>query len=149
MRALLNDARFRWLLTLTYTIVFFILLVQPGDKPVLGPRVPEGPPSFGRDMIFTAGHIGLVAILTGFWWWALERTLSKHSSPFKALVLAMAVALLVATIGEFVQTLSPDRHASLLDLSANALGTATAGVALWLRGRLQARRQNQPLGRTA
>ena len=145
MRALLNDSHFRWLLTLTYTIVFFILLVQPGDKPVLGPRVPVGPPSFGRDMIFTAGHIGLVAILTGFWWWAL----SQHTSPFKALVLAMAVALIVATIGEIGQTLSPDRHASLLDLSANALGTIAAGVTIWLRGRLQARRQNPPLSRTA
>jgi VanZ family protein len=141
MRTLLNNARFRWLVTLTYTVLFFIVLVQPGDRPVVGPRVPEGPPSFGRDMIFTAGHIIVVAILTGFWWWSLK----QHYPAWKALVVAMAVALLVATIGEFVQTLSPDRHASVLDLSANAVGTIVAGAALWYRGR----RQNSPIGRTA
>lgn len=109
----------RQIITLAYTTLLTVMLLQSSSHPYVGPAAPPGAPDPGRELLLTSGHIIGFSLLVLFWWWTLS------PSP-RALVLTVVIALLLGTITEILQSLVPDRSASLFDLATNYVVTLAA-----------------------
>jgi hypothetical protein len=119
----------RWLLTPLATVALVVLLLQPGEQSVTDTGILQGPPSLGRDLLYTAGHIAWFGLLVVLWRW----TLVTRFHPSSALVLAVMIALILGTSTEFAQRLIPNRGATVGDLLANGVGVVmgVVGVRYW------------------
>lgn len=116
----LTTPRFaRYFYALAYTLVLTIALLQSSQHPVIGPAAPPEPPDLPREIALTSAHIIGFSLLTLVWWWAFHATLPTP----RALLLAVLIALPLGFITEILQTLVPDRGASLLDMAANWLSS--------------------------
>lgn len=108
----------RWLATALWMVFFLILLLQPEKNPILNTGIPPGPQSPERDILFTTLHLIGFSITTALWWWAL----SGHLPSRQAMMLAAMIAISMSFTTEWLQSLTPDRHAQVSDLLANAAG---------------------------
>lgn len=109
----------RQIITLAYTTLLTVMLLQSSSHPYVGPAAPPGAPDPGRELLLTSGHIIGFALLVFLWWWTF-------SPSARALHLAVLIALLLGTLTEILQNLVPDRSASLFDLATNYIVTLIA-----------------------
>ena len=108
-----------------WTIALLVTLLQSSQQPVMGPAAPPGNPDMRRELLLTVGHIIGFGGLTLVWWWLLDVFLPLR----RALILAVTIALSLGVLTELLQSLVPDRNASLYDMGVNALVTLlVAGV---------------------
>jgi len=123
----------RWLIAPILTALLVVLLVQPGDQPIINTGIQEGPPSLERNLFFISGHIVLFTLLVMLWRW----TLAPRFIPASALLLATLIALVIGASTEFAQAFVPGRGSTWIDLLANGIGIVLALVAvrLWEAGR--------------
>lgn len=120
MQAILNIFDFwlmRWSITLGWTAVLVIILVQPEAQPIVNTGVQPAPPSFQRELAFVTLHIVSFCLTTLLWIWAVRQ------SPLWG---ALSVALLIGIVTEFLQALAPGRTPQLIDFLANGLGVLVA-----------------------
>lgn len=119
----------RLLTALALTALTTIVLLQPSTQPLIGPPAPLGAPTLAREIALTAGHIAAFSSLVAVWTWALAARLPLT----RAVVIAVAGALLYSPLTEWGQSFVPDRSASLYDLAVN---TVTALATGWFINRL-------------
>ncbi|MFW5691397.1 MAG: VanZ family protein [Chloroflexota bacterium] len=121
----LRGAPLRRVYVILWTGLMTLLLLQSSAQPLIGPAAPPGPPDTLRELLMIAGHLvafgGLVVLL----WWAL---LPGTASP-RALLVAVAFALVMSISTELLQGLVPDREPSLWDIATNA---AAVLLAAWV-----------------
>ncbi|MBL8166307.1 MAG: VanZ family protein [Anaerolineae bacterium] len=109
----------RIVLTAAYLTVLTAVLLQPSQRPLLGPAAPKTY-DLGWDILLTLAHVVGFGLLTFLLWWMLY-----HPAPFRwALRTAVLCACVLGVATEFLQSMVPDRSVSLLDLLVNC------GVAL-------------------
>lgn len=101
----------RFFIVILYTVLLTIGLVQSSAHPLIGPSAPEDFNLFW-EMLLTTGHVvgfgGLVVLL----WWAL----TAQAPSLWSLPVTVIFALLLGLVTESLQSLVPDRSASLFDL---------------------------------
>lgn len=117
----------RRLYALMWSTLVTVILIQSSSHPVVGPAAPPGEPDLLREIALNAGHLVAFSVLTGLWWWAFSPKL-----PFtRALVLALAIALVLGMVTELLQSAVPDREASLLDMLMNTIAAFGAAWGIW------------------
>ena len=121
----LQNPLIRWFITLAYTSLLLLLLVQSSGDPVVGPAAPPGDPSPPREVLLTLGHIIGFSILTALWWWSCAKSMTFN----RALIIAVVVALIIGLLTELAQSNVPDRNTSVFDMVVNALSTL---ITAWL-----------------
>lgn len=107
---------------LAYLILLTVLLLQSSAQPVVGPAAPK---EFNLvwEILLTSGHIIGFSLLVVVIWWALCPPAPLRWTLITALLLAFGLGLTT----EILQSIVPDRSASLFDLAVNwgaALATA-------------------------
>lgn len=102
-----------------YIAVLTLVLLQSSARPLLGP---SAPPEFnlGWEILMTAAHLTGFGLLVVFIWSALITVTSTN----RALIVGILFAFSLGLLTELLQTLVPDRGASLFDLACDC------GVAL-------------------
>lgn len=113
-------------IALAYTALLLLFLLQSSSQPVVGPAAPPGEPDLGREILLTFGHVLGFSLLVLLWWSAFDLTLPSG----RAILLAVIIALVLGLMTELLQTLVPDRGASLFDLAVNWLVTLATAYAI-------------------
>jgi VanZ family protein len=113
----------RALITLSYAAILTLVLVQSSGQPIVGPPAPPGPPSLGREILLTFGHIVGFGLFTALWTWTFAARLPLRRS----VLLAVILALIYSPVTELAQSLVPDRSASLWDIFVNSTTTLLVG----------------------
>jgi glycopeptide antibiotics resistance protein len=113
------------------------LTTQPGSNRVIRSVRGVLPPNEWRDVI---GHVGLMFILTGFFYLALAARLRWHW----ALLGAVIVALAIGTGTEYSQSVVRGRTFALSDLLSNWLGVLAMGFALSFVVSIRSNLRRQP-----
>jgi VanZ family protein len=116
------------IVALAYTALLTVMLLQSSSHPYVGPPAPPGDPDPVREILLTSGHIVGFTLLVLVWWAALR------PSP-RALLIAIVIGLTLGTVTELLQSLVPDRSASLFDLVTNYVVTFGAAWVIRLRSR--------------
>ncbi len=96
---------------LVYTALLTLVLIQSSAQPVIGPVAPEEY-NLAWDILLTIGHLVGFSLLVFLIWSAL----ATAASPMRSLIIAVIFACVLGLITELLQTLVPDRSASLFDL---------------------------------
>ena len=114
---LINTPAYRLLriiVAIIYIAVLTLVLLQSSAQPVLGP---SAPPEFnlGWEILMTLAHLTGFGLLVFFIWSAMTTVTSTN----RALVVAVLFACSLGLITELLQSLVPDRGASLLDLACD------------------------------
>lgn len=117
----------RWILVIVWTTFISIMLVQPGNQPLIYSGIPPGPTTLEREIIFTSAHFITFGITCAFWFWAWF----GHTSLPRSLFLGIMFAIVIGIVTEYLQTYSPDRHPSLIDFFANSTGALLIGYVIW------------------
>jgi VanZ family protein len=104
----------RIVLALGYTALLTLLLVQSSARPLLGPSAPQ---EFNLvwEILLTLAHFLGFALLVLFVWGAL----AAGGAQRWALIAAVLFACTLGLSTELLQSLVPDRSASLFDLAVN------------------------------
>ena len=104
----------RIVLAIGYTALLTMILLQSSAHPYIGP---SAPPAFDSrwEMLMTTAHLVSFALLVIFIWSALTTVMSSN----RALIVAVIFACSLGLITELLQTLVPDRGASLFDLACD------------------------------
>lgn len=99
---------------LAYTALLTLVLVQSSANPLLGPSAPR---EFNLvwEILLTCGHLVGFSLLVILIWSAL----TTATTSTRALVTAVIFACTLGLITELLQTLVPDRSASLFDLACD------------------------------
>jgi len=126
---ILNLGPVRWTLAIGWTLLLTLFLLQPEAEPLIDLGLPRGPNTIQRELFFSALHLLAFAITCLVWHGALRCAFNPRNSLFAALLVAIALGL--AT--EALQSLTLDRHASLIDLIANIGGALIAARFIWRR----------------
>lgn len=111
----------RWAAALGYTVLLVAYLLQQPGTPAVEVVAPIAAPDWRREVAFTIGHIVGFGVLFVLWYAAL----TPHSTT-RAAVIAFGIALLVGLTAETLQSLLPDRSASLYDMLMNTVGMGLA-----------------------
>jgi len=119
----------RWLVALAWTVFISIILVQPEQQPVINTGIPPGPNTLEREIIFTTLHLIAFGTTCAVWFWAWF----GHLSLMKSLLFALVIAVVIGSVTEYLQTFAPDRHPSLIDFLANAVGAVIMAWVIWRR----------------
>jgi VanZ family protein len=119
----------RQVTALAYTALLTLILLQSSSQPIVGPAAPPGDPDPAREIILTTGHIVGFVLLVLVWWWAFV----SHSGSRRALFISAIIALVLSVMTELLQTLVPDRSASLFDLIVNTLVTLATVWMIYIR----------------
>ncbi len=101
----------RVLVALAYTALLTLVLLQSSMKPVVGPVAPREY-NLAWEIFLTTGHLVGFSLLVFLIWSALTTV----TSPTRSLVIAVVFACLMGLITEILQSIVPDRSASLFDL---------------------------------
>jgi len=109
------------MIALVYTLLLFIILVQPEAQPVIPTGIPPGPPSWEREAFFSTLHLLGFGTLAALWWWVWEAV-----KPQYALLAAAGIAITVGMVTEGLQSFVPDRGVQLIDIGANLMGVLIA-----------------------
>lgn len=128
LQALAQRKAFRWTLTLIWTLLLCIVLVQPAAQPIIPTGLPPGPKSWDRELFFNSMHLLGFCLLMLAWYAAL----SLHMKVSQAQIGALLVGLILGASTEMAQSLTPDRNADPLDFLANVAGLAL-GLLLIMR----------------
>ena len=104
----------RIVVAIGYIAVLTLILLQSSAHPYLGP---SAPPEFnlGWEILMTLAHLTCFGLLVVVIWSALTTVTSSN----RALVVAVLFACSLGLITELLQTLVPDRGASLFDLACD------------------------------
>lgn len=119
----------RWALAIAWSLTLTLLLLQPEADPVIDLGLPRGDSSLEREIFFSALHLLAFAMTCGLWFWALARYIDRRASLYAAVLIAIGLGIATETL----QTLTEDRHASLIDLIANLGGALIAARIIWRR----------------
>ncbi len=119
----------RWTTAIAWSIWLTILLLQPESDPIINLGLPTGPQTFLRELFFTCVHLLAFALTCALWQWALSAVMGLRAS----IALACIFAICLGASTEYLQTLSPDRYPSWIDLIANCYGALLAAWYIWRR----------------
>ena len=99
---------------LVYLVVLTVILLQSSAHPYLGP---SAPPEFNLawEILMTLSHLTCFGLLVVVIWSALTTVTTSN----RALVVGILFACSLGLITELLQTLVPDRGASLFDLACD------------------------------
>ena len=117
----------RWSMTIAWTILISIILVQPEQNPLIDTGIPPGPNTLEREIVFTTLHCIAFGLTCALWFWAWF----GHLSLPKSLLMAVVFAIIIGSITEYLQTFSPDRYPSPIDFLANCTGTLLIAYVIW------------------
>ena len=129
LQEILKLGPLRWLAAVGWTLLLTLLLLQPEADPVIDLGLPQGDSSLQREIFFSALHLLAFALTCVAWFRALAGAFAARTS----LIIAVLIALALGILTESLQTLTLDRHASWIDLLANAAGTLAAARLIWRR----------------
>ena len=118
---ILQSAPARWSVAIIWTLLLTLLLLQPEAEPLIDLGLPSGQ-SLWREVLFSALHLLAFALTCTLWFWTLRSLLPSR----RCLLFAVVIALTLGIITEALQSLTLDRHASLIDFLANIGGVLIA-----------------------
>jgi VanZ family protein len=121
MHNLIQARWLRWGLALGYSAFLIAYLLQQPGSPAVEIVAPVAAPDWKREVAFTIGHILGFGVLFLLWYAALKRDI-----PARAALTAFVIALAIGLLGEGLQSLLPDRNASLYDMTMNTVGMGLA-----------------------
>ena len=101
-------------LVLAYTALLTLVLIQSSANPVIGPVAPREY-NLAWDIFLTIGHLVGFSLLVFLIWSALATV----ASPTRSLIVAVIFTCLLGLITEILQSIVPDRSASLFDLACD------------------------------
>lgn len=131
---IINSWPVRWAVTLLWTAVLVIILVQPENQPIINTGVQPAPPTLEREIAFTSLHVVSFFITTSLWIWTLTGFPHSDAPHQGKLWVAVSIALSIGFVTEGLQSNVPGRALQLTDFIANGCGVAFAlGVTHWLR----------------
>lgn len=119
----------RWLLAILWSLLLTLFLLQPEADPLIDLGLPRGDSTIQRELFFSTLHLLAFALTCLVWFWALRGRFNPRSSLFAAVFIAIALGI----VTEALQSLTLDRHASLIDLIANIGGTLISARIIWRR----------------
>lgn len=122
---ILQSAPARWSLAIFWTLLLTLLLLQPEAEPLIDLGLPGGQ-SLWREILFSALHLLAFALTCALWFWTLSGAFPYRAS----LLAAVAIALALGISTEALQSLTLDRHASMIDFLANSGGVLIAARVL-------------------
>ncbi|MYE26147.1 MAG: hypothetical protein F4X87_02800 [Chloroflexi bacterium] len=125
---ILQSAIARWAVAIIWTLLLTLLLLQPEADPLIDLGLPGGQ-SLWREILFSALHLLAFALTCALWFWTLRSVLPSR----RRLLVAALFALALGISTEALQSLTLDRHASLIDLLANIGGVLIAARMIRLR----------------
>ena len=125
----LNLTPVRWTLAIGWTLLLTLFLLQPEADPLIDLGLPRGESTLLRELFFSALHLLAFALTCFIWFWTLRGAFNPRISLFAAVLIAIALGIATETL----QTLTLDRHASLIDLIANIGGALIAVRLIWRR----------------
>ena len=125
----LNLAAVRWTLAIGWTLLLTLFLLQPEAEPLIDLGLPRGESSLQRELFFSALHLLAFALTCLMWFW----TFHFASKLKRRLLAAVVIAISLGIVTEALQSLTLDRHASVIDLIANIAGALVAARLLWQR----------------
>lgn len=97
-----------------YAGLLTLVLLQSSAQPVVGPVAPKEF-NLGWEILLTTGHVVGFSLLVAAIWWAL-----CPPAPLRwTLIVAMLIAFVLGLTTEILQSIVPDRSASLFDLGVN------------------------------
>lgn len=121
LKHIIQHPALRRLYAVVWVAVVSVTLLQSSMYPLIGPAQPPGPVSPERELFLTTAHLVAFSGMLVLIWWALHP--ARH---------ALRVALLFcwgyALATELLQTLVPDRGASLYDLWMDFAATSIAAL---------------------
>lgn len=123
----------RRLYAVVWVALASVALLQSSMHPLIGPALP-GPTTPERELFLTAAHLATFSGLLVLIWWALHP--ARH-----ALLVALLFCWSYAIATELLQTLVPDRVASLYDLWMDFAAASIAALFI------SARRKRQEAGK--
>ncbi len=125
----IQHSALRWLLAILWSLLLTLFLLQPEADPLIDLGLPRGDSTVQRELFFSALHLLAFALTCMMWFWALLGAFNPPISLFAAIFIAIALGI----VTEALQSLTLDRHASLIDLSANIGGALIAARIIWRR----------------
>ena len=125
----LNRRSSRWTLAIGWSLLLTLFLLQPDADPIIDLGLPRGDSTLLREVFFSSLHLLAFALTCALWFWSLRRDFKPRASLLAALLIASALG----TLTEAMQSLTLDRHASLIDLLANFAGASLAARLIWQR----------------
>lgn len=128
---LLQNRAIRWIITLAWSTLIFILLVQPEKNPVIY-TIEPAPWTLEREIFFTIAHFMAFGITTALWFWAWF----GHNRLLKSIALSVVCAMILGAVTEYLQSFAPDRHPSWFDLFTNFIGTFIIAYIIWRKREL-------------
>ena len=117
MVAKLDSTPLRWVFAFGWTAFLLYYLTRQPGTPAVEVIAPVAAPDWQREVAFTIGHILGFGILFMLWWLAWQDMNASRS-----LIIAIAITLGVGLTAEFLQSLMPDRSASVYDMMMNIIG---------------------------
>ena len=126
MIKILTRPTFRRLYIVLWMILMTVTLLQSSGRPLVGPPAPPGAPSPSRELFLTTGHVVAFSVMLVLLWWALRP--APH-----ALLAALATCWIYGALTELLQTLVPDRSASLDDFAVDCLVSGIAALIIYWR----------------
>lgn len=110
-----------------------VTLLQSSAHPVVGAPAPPGHPDATREFFLTMGHVVAFSVMTALLWWALRPARG-------ALIVALSFCVVYGGATELLQTLVPDRGASLDDFAVDCLVSAITALAIYWRASIPTHR---------
>lgn len=134
IKATVQRPTLRRLYAVVWVAVASVALLQSSMHPLIGPAQPPGPVSPERELFLTAAHLVVFSGMLVLVWWALHP--ARH-----ALLVALLFCWGYAVATELLQTLAPDRGASLYDLWMDFAAVSIAALLI------SAQRKRQEAGK--
>ena len=125
--AILNCAAVRYAIAIFWSVLLTLFLLQPEADPVIDLGLPGGDNTLAREVFFSTLHLIAFGITCFCWFWALQRNLKVKTS----LAIACLIAIVLGGATEMLQSFTPDRHSSWLDLVANIFGALIVARLIW------------------
>lgn len=125
----LKQSSARWTLAIGWSLLLTLFLLQPEAEPLIDLGLPRGESTLQRELFFSALHLLAFASTCFIWFWALQNAFNHKRSLLAAVLIAIALGI----VTEALQSLTLDRHASLIDLIANFTGALVAARIIWQR----------------
>ena len=125
--AIFRFAPLRLTVAIAWSLLLSVLLLQAEADPVIDLGLPRGDNTILRELAFSMLHLLAFGATCVCWHWALP---SKWR-PRNSLMAACAITIVLGIATESLQTLTPDRYASWLDLVANIGGAVLAARLIW------------------
>jgi len=109
-----------------WMVLVTVTLLQSSAHPVVGAPAPPGHPDPTREFFLTMGHVVAFSVMTALLWWALRPARG-------ALVVSLIFCVVYGAATELLQSLVPDRGASLEDFAVDCLVSAITGLIIYWR----------------